>query len=348
MPHQPSWTAGQPVTGPVCWSGPAVSKTPDRWSWAIGAAAQDEIVAAAEAAAAKGFTADNFPDTPEAFPLPSMRETLAEGRWALGSGLGFAVLRNVPVDRLDETGHLLAVRGIGAHLGVAVSQNYRGEHVNRVMDVSDEIDDPRRYQAGGEFRMHIDPIDVVGLLCVRKARRGGESYVVSAPAVHNAILAERPDLIAALYEGFRLFRPVLDRGDSPALTPAPVPFFAADAAGAFASYCLPDPVDQAVRRAGATLTPQGEEALALLDDVAHRESLMLEMDLAPGDLQLLNNRVILHGRRPYEDFPDRARRRLMLRLWLMLPDWPAPDPRQRFFDRDDKAGGGIPKRLAAA
>jgi hypothetical protein len=216
--------------------------------------------------------------------------------------------------------------------------------VGQVMDLSDEIADPRRYQAGGEFRMHIDPIDIVGLLCVRKAKVGGESHVVSAPAVHNALLAEHPELMDALYQGFHLYRPVLDRGGAPALTAHRVPVFGPDTDGRFASVCLPDPVLQGVLREGVTLSPEQEQALAALDEAAHRHDLVLSMDLQPGDLQLLNNRVILHGRTEYQDHPDKTLRRLMLRLWLMVPDWPPLRPDQRFFDDWHKAGGGIPQR----
>ena len=41
----------------------------------------------------------------------------------------------------------------------------------------------------------------------------------------------------------------------------------------------------------------------------------------PGDLQFLNNRVTLHNRGDYEDWPEPERRRLLLRLWLTMPGW---------------------------
>ena len=40
------------------------------------------------------------------------------------------------------------------------------------------------------------------------------------------------------------------------------------------------------------------------------------MDFQPGDIQWLNNSVILHAREAYDDDPDPARRRHLLRLWL--------------------------------
>ncbi len=341
-----TWQPEQPVSGPALWQGGELARTPERWTWSLSDAAVREIERAAEVARGHGFDAVTLPDDPDAFPLPGLAGLFDEMGGALRDGTGVALLRGLPIDGRAPAETELVLRGIGAQLGVCVSQNHRGERVGRVMDVSDEMADPRRYQAGGEFRMHIDPIDIVGLLCVRKAKEGGESQVVSSAAVHNTVLAERPDLIGALYDGYRLFRPPADRGDAPPLTAAPVPVFAADTAGRFATYFLPDPVHQAEERAGEVPSDMAREALAFADAVAQRPSLVLEMDLVPGDLQLLNNRAVLHGRTDYLDHADTARRRLMLRLWLMARDWPALSPRQRFFDDYDKLGGGIPARAA--
>jgi len=338
------WQQGVRASGPALWKGPDMARDPADWTIRLSDRERNEIRQALETARGAGIGPREVMEAGDAFPLPSLASVFARIRAILAHGTGFLVLKGLPTDGLDIGALSTMLLGLGGHLGVCVSQNHKGDYVGLVMDQSDEIADPRRYQAGGEFRMHVDPIDIVGLLCARKAKRGGESYIVSTLAVHNAILAERPDLMPALYQGYRLFRPPLDRGDAPALTATDVPMFAPADDGSFASLCLPDPIEQAVRREGVTLSAMQIEALSFLDRVAHREDLVLEMDLEPGDLQLLNNRVTLHGRRDYLDHPERARRRLMLRLWLMMPGWPRLDPRQKFFDDYDRAGGGIPRR----
>jgi alpha-ketoglutarate-dependent taurine dioxygenase len=40
------------------------------------------------------------------------------------------------------------------------------------------------------------------------------------------------------------------------------------------------------------------------------------MDLRPGDMQFLNNHVIMHARTAFEDYPEPARRRDLIRVWL--------------------------------
>ncbi len=335
-----------PLSGPAVWTGPALAADP-RWRFRLDAADNAAIAEALASAQRRGLGPDDLGDDIDNFPLPALTARLMAMSGELRHGSGVALLAGLEAARYTAEELALIFRGIGCHLGVTVSQNHKGETLGRVIDLSDRMADPRRYQAGGEFRMHIDPIDVVGLMCVRKAKAGGESQVVSALAVHNVLLAERPDLLPLLYRGYYLYRPKLDRGAAPALTPARVPVFAPNAAGEMNTYCIPDPVQQAVRRENVVLSAAEAEALDVLDEIAHRPALRLEMDLVAGDMQFLNNRLVLHGRTGYADHPELERRRLMLRLWLMVPGWPALDPRQRFFDDGDKLGGGIPRRAPA-
>lgn len=52
----------------------------------------------------------------------------------------------------------------------------------------------------------------------------------------------------------------------------------------------------------------------------------LDMVLQRGDIQLLNNHLIVHSRTDYEDFPEPERRRHLLRMILLSgDDKDAPD-----------------------
>ena len=62
------------------------------------------------------------------------------------------------------------------------------------------------------------------------------------------------------------------------------------------------------------------EVFDLIDALANSTKLVLPMDLQPGDVQLLDNRVIMHARTAYEDWPEPDRKRDMIRLWLSLDD----------------------------
>ena len=53
--------------------------------------------------------------------------------------------------------------------------------------------------------------DIVGLLCLKTAKSGGESFVVSSMTLYNEVRRRRPDLVPALFRPF----PTDRRGEVP-------------------------------------------------------------------------------------------------------------------------------------
>jgi hypothetical protein len=66
------------------------------------------------------------------------------------------------------------------------------------------------------------------------------------------------------------------------------------------------------------LSAAQNEALDML--AATAEELCLHSAFEDGDIQLLNNHVIYHGRTAYADDAPSGRDRLLLRLWLATPN----------------------------
>jgi hypothetical protein len=66
------------------------------------------------------------------------------------------------------------------------------------------------------------------------------------------------------------------------------------------------------------LTTAQREAIDLL--MALSEELSFEMSLDPGDIQFLNSHVTYHGRTPFTDDATSGHDRLLLRLWLSMPN----------------------------
>jgi hypothetical protein len=259
----------------------------------------------------------------------------------LRDGCGVALLRGFPVEGIS--GKELAARYwvLGTAFGWGVSQNRRGDYLGDVIDLSDQQQSLRPFQNGGELLMHRDPVDIVGLLCVRHAKAGGISRIASALRIHDLMLAECPDLLARLYEGFVYHRLDEDRGATAEFTPHKVPVYARDAAGSVCCFFIPGPIERAGRN-GYPIDARGRAALDTFVAMGTRDGVAFDMDLRPGDLQFLSNRTVLHGRTDYEDHAELQRRRYMMRLWLMAPEWPALDPHQRFLEEEDRYGGGIP------
>jgi hypothetical protein len=68
------------------------------------------------------------------------------------------------------------------------------------------------------------------------------------------------------------------------------------------------------------LTALQHEALDAIQDLASTPEYCFSMWLEPGDLQLLNNHVVIHSRTHYEDFEAPEQKRHLLRLWLAVPE----------------------------
>ena len=85
------------------------------------------------------------------------------------------------------------------------------------------------------------------------------------------------------------------------------------------------------------------QALDLFDALTDDPALHLTMALEPGDLQFVHNHSLLHDRTAFEDHPEPARRRSLLRLWLAPEGARALPPvfAQRYGSVVPGARGGV-------
>ena len=194
-----------PVEGASVWYGPAMAKRTD-WVHVLSAADVAEISAAmrplADRAAdiARIGTAD--------FPLPTVAPKLAAIRREVIEGRGFALLRGLPVERWSIREAATAYFGIGTHFGGARSQNAKGHVLGHVRDLGRNAEkDPtaRVYQTNERQTFHTDSCDVVGLLCLKTAKSGGASALVSSMTIYNEMRRRRPDLLTYLFEACLLY-----------------------------------------------------------------------------------------------------------------------------------------------
>src|SRR5215467_457898 len=325
----------KPLTGPAAWHGRDLARSTD-WIHPISAAAVAELDAALASVKARGLAWADI--RREDFPLSGFGAELAAVAHQLEHGPGLVLLRGLPVVRYTEDELRQLYWGIGAHLGTPRYQNAHGELIGEVRDelrVYGTVNQPdveqktgapvtSRYKArsSGPLRFHTDRADVVGLLCVRQARSGGVSKIVSSVAINNAILERRPDLHALLHQDYYRTREGEERGGDRRWYALPV-FGVRD--GRFTSQYTRTFVEAAQRIPEIPrMTAAQDEALDLLAETA--EALGFEMELRPGDIQLLNNHVTYHARTAFEDDEVRGRDRLLYRLWLSMPNSRALPP----------------------
>jgi hypothetical protein len=316
-----------PLAGPAVWQGEDI-KNSRRWVRVLPAAAVAEFDAALAAVNSKGLAWSQI--TRADFPLSSLDSLLADIANELEHGSGIMKLRGFPVERYGEDDLRKIYFGLGTHLGTPVFQNRSGElmrairdegaHVGRTYgETTDQkgttfLSSYARTLTNGGLRFHTDRTDVVGLLCVRQARAGGVSKLASTPAIHNAILARRPDLLEELFGDY--WRSRFGEEGTTKETAYPLPIFGLRD-GKFTSHYSLTFIEAAQMAPGVPkLTDKQKEAIEIL--MATAEELCFKMTLDPGDLQLINSHVTYHGRTPFEDDFAAGQSRLLLRLWLTV------------------------------
>ncbi len=331
-----------PVGGPAAWTGADMARRTQEWMHHLTPAEIAELEAAVAAHRAAGRAMGEI--TAGSFRLPTLGPRLAAMLKDLLHGRGFAVLRGLPVDRMGTEAAAIAYLGIGAHFGSFRSQNARGHLLGHVKDLGLDIADPkvRYYQTTRALEYHTDSCDIVGLLCLKTAKAGGESRIVSSTTLHDEILRRRPDLIEALFHPV----PTDRRGEIP---PGMLPWFEIPVFNWHEGRLTALYVGQYIRSAQANfpdcrrLTPQEMAALDLLDALSNDPALNLGIAFRPGDMQFLHNHQILHSRTDFENWPEPERHRHLLRLWLSPVDGRPLPPvfAERYGSLTPGARGGI-------
>jgi hypothetical protein len=304
----------EPVAGSGVWYGGRLASRDD-WIRHFRAAELEEVVEAVRAYRARGATLSEI--SPATFPLPTLGPVLRAVLAELLEGRGFIMLRGLPVERWASDEQATAYMGIGSWLGRPRSQNAKGHLLGHVKDLGLDIRDPnvRYYQTNRRLEYHTDSVDIVGLLCLKTAKSGGESYLASSMTLYNEVLARRPDLLPALFEPF----PTDRRGEVPE---GMKPWFDIPIYHWYAEKLSCIYVRQYIESAQKLfpevkrLTRGQIAAMDLLDDLCNDPAIHLSMDFRPGDIQLLHNHQILHSRADFENWPEPERHRHLLRLWL--------------------------------
>lgn len=255
--------------------------------------------------------------TKDDFPLPTLAERLSAIEAELIDGRGFVRIRGIDRSAYTQDEMELLYWGIGTHLGLPWAQNKHGHVLGDVTDQGKGVDDPeaRGNELGGvALPFHCDGADLVGLMCLENGIAGGLSAVSNSVRIHNRLVRERPELAAALYEPYPYdFRGEQAEGGKAFYS---VPVFTEWDDRLFVR-CIPPYIWASQRHEDAPrLTDVQREALQAVEAMAADPDNHVTMELAPGDIQLINNFHVMHGRTAYEDDRSSGRVRHLKRLWL--------------------------------
>lgn len=313
------------IHGPAAWTGEHLRHT-DEWIYPL--SREETLEIEQLAAALRGIGKPRDAITSADVQLGLLAAAVSDWRATLHRGRGFVLIRGLPVDRLSKEDAAAVYWALGLQLGTPVPQNFQGELLTDIRDTGADPTDAstRLYKTRVEQDFHTDGADIIGLLCLQGAKRGGQSRIVSSVTVFNEILRRRPSLAPVLFEEFywHYFEPQME---------APLHFvrpICAERGGGLNTSFIPWYIRRAQELPGVPpLTAAQREAIESMEATANDPALYLDMDFVPGDIQLLKNSVILHKRTAYEDWDDPERKRHLLRLWLSAPDFDDGDEQLR-------------------
>ena len=302
------------VTDPAAWTATSFTSAAD-YTISLDDTQRDEILAALHDIERRGRLAFPTKLTGSDFPLQELEPRLAQAFEQVRSGCGFVVIKGLPRASLNFEQFAAAVWGLNTFFGFPLSQNAQGELLSEVIDASATEATPRMYRSALELGLHTDVTGMLSLACWNPARRGGETVLASGVTIHNEIARRAPHLLEVLYRGFHYHRLGEQGPHQEPVTPFRIPIFAvrngqisvrSARAGFIAGH----------HELHIPFSDREMEAIDLFDEIAHQQSNCLTFPLEAGDLVVINNYVVMHARKAFEDYEEPARKRRLLRIWL--------------------------------
>jgi hypothetical protein len=263
-------------------------------------------------------------------PVAAIRPEIEELRRRVEQVHGFAIV-DPPATIEAPTKRRDLAWLIGGILGEPIEQNREGIKVIQVYD----RDRTRRMEDGARYHqtrqggsIHTDNVnrpqtwDYLMMTCVSPAMLGGESIVVSGLTVYDLLRERVPRVLDVLAEDFWWEC----RGFSDDFFSAPILFF--NQVGEPQFRYLREYLESAHRRQGAPLRDEQLWGLDSLDSVLELSALQFRCRLAPGEIIVIDDLQMFHGRTSFSDFfdavpyeagvvgSDRPLRRCFDRLWI--------------------------------
>lgn len=260
--------------------------------------------------------------SPADFDMTNCHAAMAEARRILKEGVRFAVVDRLPVEEMSKDEAETIYWLLSSMVCRPVAQKLDGTMIYNVWDTGKKAlpgSGVRPDSTNIEIRFHIDnaynttPPEYVGLLCLKTAKSGGVSRVLSFHTVHNALLAHHKELLARLYQPFwfdrqreffpgepeTFFAPVFTLGDE-------------DLQARFSVH----QINSGYALQGQPVDNEGAAALAATLGIFEDPEVSIDFEFKPGEIQFVDNRALGHSRTEFEDWPEPERRRHLIRLWL--------------------------------
>ena len=232
----------------------------------------------------------------------------------------FIVLKNLKVDDAYQE----KIKVFARTFGVLVSQNLEKAKIIKVTpsdqvtkNTKNQLKKNRYHQTNIGGSIHTDgpqlnvPPKYLLMGCFNNAKYGGDSVVVNAEKIYRRIRDLHPDLLEELKKpvyfekrgfyknskNFYLKKPIFETRDKKIIF-----------------RYLRDYIESAYYKLNINIPKKLRLALSVLDKNLLNKNFIYNYKLAAGDIIILNNHLLAHGRKGFK--LDNSNKRLIYRIWI--------------------------------
>jgi len=204
-------------------------------------------------------------------------------------------------------------------LGELLEQNIKGERIIKIKDKGKSLSTGGRYHQtsdGGSYHTDgphwIQSPDILGMLCVNPALKGGTSKFISAYTIHNEILKKGIDKLKPLYENFFFDKREKVAKDLRTIS-KPVFNFVNDK---LSCRFLKDYITTGHKIENVSLSISQKLSLNLIKNISEDSKNSLSYNLETNDMVFSDNHRLFHGRTAFKDLDGSSKKREFLRVWI--------------------------------
>lgn len=204
-------------------------------------------------------------------------------------------------------------------LGELLEQNIKGERIIKIKDKGKSLSTGGRYHQtsdGGSYHTDgphwIQSPDIIGMLCVNPALKGGTSKFISAYTIHNEILKKGIDKLKPLYENFFFDKREKVAKDLRTIS-KPVFNFVNDK---LSCRFLKDYITTGHKIENVSLSISQKLSLNLIKNISEDSKNSLSYNLETNDMVFSDNHRLFHGRTAFKDLDGSSKKREFLRVWI--------------------------------
>jgi alpha-ketoglutarate-dependent taurine dioxygenase len=257
---------------------------------------------------------------PNGLDLNECVRVFARVKKILDSGVGFVIIDKLPMDEFSKEEAKAIYWLLSQLVSRPVAQSWDGKMIYDVTDLGKPPGNGVRPDVtNAEQNFHTDNSynlcapDYVALLCLRGAKEGGISSIVSFHTVFNEMLAKHPELLDRLFTPYLFDRNREHAPDAPEVISHSLMNIAD---GQLTCRLSRRHVINGYKMACKELDALGLEALETLEATMNQRHLIREFFFEPGQIQIVDNRRLGHRRTGYTDYEEPDKRRHLVRLWL--------------------------------